>query len=282
MSNQTLRIIDANLDRATEGLRVLEDIARFVLDDASLSGELKTLRHSIHQACPDIAKELVSARDTVGDVGRKVEHRKEAELDLMDTVSANSRRVEQSLRVLEEISRTPGMVPNGTVFEEARYAMYSFEKELISRLSRQGRIGRLSRYSIIENKAQLGPAIDSDITALQIEQGTLSKREYYNWALQSKQSCDSTNILMIVTGQPDIAMASGADGVALDEYSMPISIVRSLLKIDQLIGYSAKNAEEAAQAQNCGADYILCPKSVRAEILSAVNIPVISPVREEQ
>ncbi|PPD58863.1 thiamine phosphate synthase [Dehalogenimonas etheniformans] len=282
MSNQTLRIIDANLDRATEGLRVLEDIARFVLDDASLSGKLKTLRHSIHQAFADIAKDIISARDSVGDVGRSVEHQKEAELDLLDTVSANSRRVEQSLRVLEEMSRTPGIVPNGTVFEDARYAMYSIEKGLFSRLSRQGRIGRLSRYSIIENKAQLGPAIDSGITALQIEQGTLSQRDYYDWALESKQICGSTNILMIVTGQPDIALASDADGVTLDEYSMPISVVRSLLRVDQLIGYSATSAEEAAQAQNCGADYILCPKSFRAEILSAVNIPVISPFREDK
>ena len=48
-SRETLRIIDANLNRAAEGLRVLEDIARLGLNDASLSERLKTLRHELTQ-----------------------------------------------------------------------------------------------------------------------------------------------------------------------------------------------------------------------------------------
>ena len=45
MVERTLRIIDANLNRMGEGLRVLEDAARFLLNNAVLSEELKTLRH---------------------------------------------------------------------------------------------------------------------------------------------------------------------------------------------------------------------------------------------
>ncbi len=36
-----LRLLDANANRAREALRVLEDYARFVLDDGGLSGGLK-------------------------------------------------------------------------------------------------------------------------------------------------------------------------------------------------------------------------------------------------
>ena len=45
ISGETLRIIDANINRAGEGLRFLEEIARFVLDDAALSQQLKNMRH---------------------------------------------------------------------------------------------------------------------------------------------------------------------------------------------------------------------------------------------
>ena len=42
-----LRLLDANLNRAAEGLRVADDLARFVLDDAGLSGEFKAIRHGL-------------------------------------------------------------------------------------------------------------------------------------------------------------------------------------------------------------------------------------------
>ena len=38
---QTLRIIDANLNRIGEGLRLLEDLARLLLNDVSLTQQLK-------------------------------------------------------------------------------------------------------------------------------------------------------------------------------------------------------------------------------------------------
>lgn len=44
------RILDANLNRAREALRVMEDIARFALNDAALSGELKAIRHDLREA----------------------------------------------------------------------------------------------------------------------------------------------------------------------------------------------------------------------------------------
>ncbi|APV44330.1 thiamine-phosphate pyrophosphorylase [Dehalogenimonas formicexedens] len=281
MNSQNLRIIDANLDRATEGLRVLEDIARFTLDDINLSARLKAMRHAIHQSFPHQTVDLISARDSAGDIGRKVEHQKEPASHLADTVVANARRVEQSLRVLEEISRVPGICQNGLVFEEARYAIYAIEKEILSRLNRSAKAERLKFYKIAQNQAQLSQAVEAGAQAIQLERGTLAPNHFYDLVQESKTRCAENDVLLIVEDSVDIALAANVDGVALDEFSLPISVVRKLLKIDRLIGYAAKSPEEAVQAQSCGADYILCPEVLNLEISTAVNIPVVSPVHED-
>jgi thiamine-phosphate pyrophosphorylase len=281
MDNQTLRIIDANLDRATEGLRVLEDTARFVLDNITISRRVKEIRHSIHQSFPDISINLISARDTISDVGRRVEHQKEGASNFIDTVIANARRVEQSLRVLEELSRLPDSMTKSYIFEHCRYSMYEIEKELVSHLSRNDKCARLGSYVVVSNETEFSKVIERKPAAIQIEQGTLTQREFHTFAERSRESSLADNILLIIEGNPGITVSSKADGIALDEYSLPISVVRGLLKIDQVIGYAAKSPEEAIQAESCGADYIMCHESLKQAISLRVKIPVISPFRED-
>src|SRR3990170_5930348 len=95
------RMLDANLDRAREGLRVLEDIARFALNDSALSERLKGLRHSLTMEGSVIA--LLSARDIEGDTAAFLDTESEGTRSSMFSVlEANSKRVQESLRVLEE------------------------------------------------------------------------------------------------------------------------------------------------------------------------------------
>ncbi len=55
-------LIDANLHRAKEGLRVVEDICRFVLSDEPLSSRVKDVRHALQGAVPIPYMHLVSSR----------------------------------------------------------------------------------------------------------------------------------------------------------------------------------------------------------------------------
>ena len=64
-----LRLIDANLDRIGEGLRVLEDVARFILDDAALSEKLRVMRHELPRNGTPSREQLLAARDSVRDEG---------------------------------------------------------------------------------------------------------------------------------------------------------------------------------------------------------------------
>ena len=64
------RILDANLNRLREGLRAIEEDARFLRDDKALSAKMKDLRHRMKKASSRIPNErLLQARDSTGDVG---------------------------------------------------------------------------------------------------------------------------------------------------------------------------------------------------------------------
>ena len=139
ISNQALRIIDANLNRIGEGLRVLEDVARLVLDDAGLSQQLKDMRHEMVQIDLSLERQFLQARDSENDVGVDLEVAGEAKYkELSATVVANSRRVQEALRVMEELAKNPGVPLESDKFKRARFNLYTKEKELFSKLTRQG------------------------------------------------------------------------------------------------------------------------------------------------
>ena len=84
-----LRLIDANLNRLSEGLRLLEDISRFIINDASLSAALKSMRHEILGEHFSLQKELLSARNAAEDVAAFAEEEMRR-ADLPAIVSANA------------------------------------------------------------------------------------------------------------------------------------------------------------------------------------------------
>ncbi len=138
LSGEILRVIDANLNRLGEGLRVLEDIARLVLDDAILTEKLKIIRHELLEVDLELSGQLVAARDSEGDVGADLEvPGQEKERELPQLIVADSRRVQQALRVLEEMSKIATIELDPEKFKHARFKFYTIEKELLSRLKRQ-------------------------------------------------------------------------------------------------------------------------------------------------
>lgn len=129
---QTLRIIDANLNRVCEGLRVLEDIARFVIEDEDSSRQYKAIRHELRQAGSKLGISLERSRDAAGDIGADFDlthsHR-----NFTSIIRANSKRVEEGLRVLEELSKLAdlsGLLEDNTL-KKYRYKVYSLSKALI-------------------------------------------------------------------------------------------------------------------------------------------------------
>jgi thiamine-phosphate pyrophosphorylase len=128
-SNQevVLRIIDANLNRCREGLRVVEDSLRFVLNDGILYKKIRDIRHNIDKILRDKYSELIEERDSIGDLGRQTPETTTKELS--EIITANFKRIEESLRVLEEYAKV--FVPDASVyFKKQRYETYRIEKKV--------------------------------------------------------------------------------------------------------------------------------------------------------
>jgi thiamine-phosphate pyrophosphorylase len=129
---RTLRIIDANLNRICEGLRVLEDVARFIIDDSESSRRFKSIRHDLRQAGSRLGIALEKSRDAANDVGADFDLTHQHE-DFSSIIRANSRRAEEGLRVIEELSKLPELsgIISGEDLKKHRYAVYTLSRDLI-------------------------------------------------------------------------------------------------------------------------------------------------------
>jgi thiamine-phosphate pyrophosphorylase len=131
--DKILRILDANANRAREGLRVVEDYCRFVLDDAELSSAIKTMRHDITARLKAIAgaSTLLGARDSESDVGaQEPEASPTARQTPADVVVANIKRAQEALRCLEEYSKALDTA-SAEAFKKLRFDLYALEKRLL-------------------------------------------------------------------------------------------------------------------------------------------------------
>jgi len=130
------RIIDANLNRAKEGLRVCEEITRFMLDNYSFTAQFKAIRHRINNLGSKIypVAKLFSQRQALEDVGRLNCRGELKRANCQDIFWANIQRVKESLRVLEEFAKL--LDPKTALgFKQLRYEVYEIEKKSFRKIS---------------------------------------------------------------------------------------------------------------------------------------------------
>ena len=126
-------ILDANFNRAKEGLRVCEDLCRYIWDQRTLTRAFKDLRHELTgiMAGLDIQKAL-EARHIQGDVGRATIIAESKRVDLNAVFLANSQRVKESLRVLEEVTKLIDFRISSKL-KILRYKAYALEQKVVGR-----------------------------------------------------------------------------------------------------------------------------------------------------
>jgi thiamine-phosphate pyrophosphorylase len=100
-------------------------------------------------------------------------------------------------------------------------------------------------------------ALDGGVKAIQLREKDLSGKELYDLAEKTNRLCRRYRARLIINDRVDVALAVDADGVQLGKTSIPIETARALLGSENLIGYSAHSLEEACQAEQSGADFIL-------------------------
>ncbi|KSV16415.1 thiamine-phosphate pyrophosphorylase [Dehalococcoides mccartyi] len=260
------RIVDVNQNRLSEGLRILEEIARLYLEDETLILRLKNLRHSLTLQDITSNSRLLFSRQADTDIGAQLETADQSKPEtLFSLVSANAKRAEQSLRVLEEFAGLPETGLDASLYSRGRFELYTLEKDLAARLLRKNRRDMITGlYVAIDADYLAGrdipavtrEALEGGCRLIQLRAKTASTRKFLALALSLKEICLEYGALFIVNDRLDIALACGADGLHLGQTDMPLSQARRFLPPDSIIGISADTPEQAVSAQNEGADYV--------------------------
>lgn len=128
MEKRFIRILDTNLNRCKEGIRAIEDTCRFVLNDDVFYKKLRKVRHLSSKYLSSMYEEMLNVRDSMKDSGRKVKEQKRE--NLKNIVIANFKRVEESLRVLEEYSKIINF-DIALKYKKLRYEIYNIEKKMV-------------------------------------------------------------------------------------------------------------------------------------------------------
>ncbi|MGK7914218.1 MAG: thiamine phosphate synthase [Prochloraceae cyanobacterium] len=250
------RILDANLDRAREGLRIIEEWCRFGLNDRQLAEQCKQMRQELASWH---TSELRMARDTAGDLGTELSHPQEEQRNGIEhLLQANICRVEEALRVIEEYGKLykPKM---GKIFKHMRYQVYILESTLFA-YSRHQQLQESLLYLVTSPSEQLIPiveaALQGGLNLVQYRDKNTQDGERLANASQLCQLCRDYGALFIVNDRVDLALAVDADGIHLGQQDIPIELARQILGSQRLIGRSTTNAEEMQRAIAEGADYI--------------------------
>lgn len=127
MTTKNLRLLDANLNRLREGIRVVEDIFRYILDDKIISSKLKNLRHLSRI---DIYEQLLNSRDIKNDVLKISTKSEQSRDNLKDILISNFKRAQESARVLEEFTKLIS-IDDSENFKNIRYELYDIEKDIV-------------------------------------------------------------------------------------------------------------------------------------------------------
>jgi thiamine-phosphate pyrophosphorylase len=255
MDRAVLRIIDANFNRAREGLRVVEEFCRFSLNSDRLTGRAKQIRHGLSRAVGAFdAGRLVSARDTAGDVG--VCNIVEGQLgrgELRDCVTAACKRVTEALRVLAEMAQVQDAGLAGAL-EELRFGVYALEQDIVLFSDAAAKFGRVGLYVIISSDlpgevislAQKCTAAGAD--CVQLRAKAMPDDRLFAVAVELTEICKEAGVLSIVNDRADIAVAAGADGVHLGQNDLPVAQVRKLQLSPMIVGKSTHSLSQLRTA----------------------------------
>jgi thiamine-phosphate pyrophosphorylase len=258
------RILDACANRAREGLRVVEDYCRFVLDDFFLCGELKQLRHDLTQALSGLSTpHLLEARETQSDVGAFLSTKAEQTRSSLAVVAtANWKRLQEALRSLEEFGKTVG--PDlGQAMEQLRYRCYTLERAAALGAAARERLAGIRLCLLVTGlqgvrslQETIREAAAGGVGMIQLREKDLCDRELLERAHEVRGWAREAGVLFIVNDRPDVARLVEADGVHLGQDDMPVKEARRILGPDALIGVSTHTIEQVKQAVLDGATYL--------------------------
>lgn len=275
---------------------MVEDTARFVLNDGELSSSLKAMRHELAGMAKLTGLDLLSGRDSPNDVGRESGVRVgSGQRDLVDVVRANLKRAQESLRTIEEYAQTSELraTLDVAVAESLRYRAYDCESQIVGRLSRRLQSQRVRGLYVIVDRAVVGSRSPVEVAGqaamggarvIQLRDKLSPKADVVRVATEMMKVCAEHDVLFVVNDYVDIAAAIGAPAVHVGQDDIPIDAVRRLMSLDSIVGVSCHSAEDVRRARGSGADYIAVGsvfQTVQKENPVVVGTELVSQARLE-
>jgi thiamine-phosphate pyrophosphorylase len=277
--NHDFLLLDAALGRAREGLRVLDEAARFVLRDRQTFIALKTIRHRLEICERTLGPaNLVNGR-TGGDVGAQSGSSRRH--NLFEIIRANANRVTESLRTLEDFLKLYSPTQAALV-EDARYRVYSLERVLLLQtphfwLYRYDAEGFV--YPISDSAEELLEFIKKGARVVQLRDKTSSpdiveaKAKLLCQVVGERNKTASEKTLVILNDLVELAARLPVAGVHIGQTDTPITAVRRQLGGNKIIGLSSHTVAEACAAEQHGADYVSI-----GPVFATANKPGVAPV----
>ncbi len=258
------RILDASANRAREGLRVVEDYVRFVLNDPGLTRRLKEVRHRLAEALRGIDPELlISSRDTRGDVGTHIMTAAESTRESPRAVLvANFKRTAEALRTLEEYGKLIDAWVAGR-FEVLRYDVYTLEKLTLTAASSHRSLGDAKLMVLVGGLPTIGDltwivgeALAGGADVIQLREKNIDDREWLRRAREVRILTAQAKARFIVNDRPDLARLAGADGVHLGQDDVTVRDARRIVGPNALIGVSTHDPAQLEKATLDAASYL--------------------------
>ena len=283
---KTYRVIDANINRISEGIRVLEDIARFVLDDPDVMENLKNVRHTVRKTVKYLNPELIRNRNSTDDPGLDISSK--TDLDdkkrIEDLVSANFKRIQEGLRVVEETLKIENYYELSKVYEFCRFNIYTAEKIYLTSLNKIARkkLPDTDLYCITDSGLSKGrknievvrDLVDAGIKIIQYREKEKPMQDMLSECREIRILTKESGVFFIVNDHVDLAIAASADGVHIGQDDMPIEEVRKLVGERMTIGLSTESPGQAEDAVRRGADYIGAGPVFKTDTKKDVSDPV--------
>ena len=264
MDADVLRIVDVNVNRAREALRVVEDYARFVLDDAGSAAAAKQCRHDLRAVIEATgADALLAARDIINDVGRDAKTARELQRDTTaDVVRAAFGRLSEAARVLGEYGKLVSESAAAAA-EKLRYRAYELEQRILLRGMRRRRFRDVRLYVLITEALCRRPWLDTAAAAIrggagcvQLREKQLGDGEFLRRARQLRELTEAHGVLLAVNDRPDIARLARADIVHVGQDDLSVRDARRIAGADLLIGKSTHTLPQCEAALADEPDYL--------------------------
>ena len=291
-----LRIIDVNLNRLDESLKLIEDITRFHLENKVLISQIRNIRRdflTIKRSLP--LTQIITSRRSLQDLGRKAKFDLGRKKDYSGLLLSCFSRAKESSRTIEETLKTKDISLSNQA-KKIRFEIYDLEKKLIIHYEKkfdpylhaiidEQYIGASDLQKIVRT------LVDNGATMIQLRTEKMTDRALLRTARKIRKTISNPHIKFIINNRVDIALSCAADGVHLGHTDIPVDVARKIAGEMFIIGASTHNVAEAKRAEKMGADYLgvgaifptetkkgarICAIGTLRSIIQHVKIPVIA------